>query len=408
MYELNLALVVISGVVLILGLLSNYIRDRTWLSEPMLAMLMGVLAGPTVLNLLPPHWSNHDSLLQIVARLTLAIGLMAAALRLPPRYTVQHGKSLAILIGLVMPVMCLIAGGAFHFLLGLEWNLALLAGAVIAPTDPIVATSIITGKAAEESLPNMLRNLISAESAANDGLAYPLVLLAYDFLRPPEGPLFWHWFTRTLLWEVGAAIFFGLLLGYGAGWLLEWAERKQLTDKTSFLAYTLTLSLLTLGLTKLLGTDGILAVFVAGLAFSRKVKGTERAEGANVQEAIGQFFILPAFTLFGLVIPWDGWLGLGFPALAATLLVLLLRRLPAVLLLQKALPELEKQKDALFLGWFGPVGISAVFYALLIWHLTGKEEIWTIASLMIFVSVIVHGVTASPFTHLYRGKESAI
>jgi len=404
MYELNLALVVISGLVLFLGLLSTYIRDRTWLSEPMLAMLIGVLAGPGVFNILPVHWSNHDSLLQIVARLTLAIGLMAAALRLPPRYTIQHWKSLSILIGLVMPIMWLFASGAFHYIIGLEWKLALLTGAVIAPTDPIVASAIITGKTAEENLPARLRNLLSAESAANDGLAYPMVLLALDFVHPPKGSLFWNWFIHSLLWKVGAAVCFGILLGYGAGWLLDWAERKQLIDKISFLAFTLTLSLLTLGLTKLLGTDGILAVFVAGLAFSHKVKGKERAEGANVQEAIGQFFILPAFTLFGLVIPWRHWLSFGWPILIAAVLILLLRRLPAVLIVQRMMPELQAVKDALFLGWFGPVGISAVFYALLIWHITGQSEIWAIASLIIFVSVIIHGMTASPLTHLYHRK----
>lgn len=407
MYELNLALVVISGIVLVLGLLSTYIRDRTWLSEPMLAMIVGTLAGPAILNILPPHWSNHDVLLEEAARLTLAIGLMAVALRLPHQFTVRHLKSLSVLICLIMPLMWLVTAGIIRGMLGLDWKLALLSGAVITPTDPIVASSIITGKAAEANLPARIRNLLSAESAANDGLAYPIVLLSFFFLQPPKGSLVGYWLFHTMLWEVSAAILLGMMLGYGAGWLLVWAEQRKLTDKTSFLAYTLTLSLFTLGFTKLLGTDGILAVFIAGLAFSRKVKGTERAEDADIQEAIGQFFILPAFTLFGLVIPWQDWLGLGWPAFIAALAILFLRRLPAVLLFQKAMPELERRKDALFLGWFGPVGVSAVFYALLIWHLTGIGEIWTVASLMVFLSVIIHGMTATPFTQLYRGNVSS-
>jgi NhaP-type Na+/H+ or K+/H+ antiporter len=59
------------------------------------------------------------------------------------------------------------------------------------------------------------------------------------------------------------------------------------------------------------------------------------------------------------------------------------------------------------LGWFGPVGISAVFYALFIWHLTGRRTVWVIASLIVFVSVIIHGITASPFTHQYRKANSS-
>lgn len=404
MSALNLALVVISGIVLVLGLFSNYIRDQTWLSEPMLAMLLGVIAGPFLLDLLPSSWSRYDTLLEVVARLTLAIGLMAAALRLPDRYTVRHWKSLSVLIGIIMPLMWLITAGILHVFPGLDWKLALLTGSVVTPTDPIVASSIITGKAAEECLPARLRNLLSTESAANDGLAYPLVLLSYYFLAPPDDPLLIHWLKHTLLWEVGAAVAFGTLLGYSAGAMLIWAERNHLTDKTSFLAYTLTLSLLTLGLTKLVGTDGILAVFAAGLAFNRQVKGQTRAADANVQESIGQFFILPAFTFFGLMLPWHDWLKLGWPIWLIVLCILLVRRLLPLLLLQKLIPELKAPKDTLFLGWFGPVGISAVFYALFIWHLSGQQTVWVIASLIIFVSVIIHGMTASPFTHQYRQR----
>lgn len=120
MFDLNLALVVVSGVVLVLGLFSNYIRDRTWISEPMLAMLFGVMAGPFLLDLLPFYWSRYDSLLEVVARLTLAIGLMAVALRLPDRYTVRHWRSLAVLICILMPLMWLMTAAILIVFLGLE------------------------------------------------------------------------------------------------------------------------------------------------------------------------------------------------------------------------------------------------------------------------------------------------
>jgi NhaP-type Na+/H+ or K+/H+ antiporter len=405
MFEFNLALVVVSLLVLVLGLFSSYIREKTWLSEPMLAMFVGIFAGPFFFNILPQYWSTQDQFLEIVARLTLAIGLMAAALRLPTGYVTRHRRSLSILIGLIMPIMWLVASSILHLLLGIDWTLSLLVGSVITPTDPIVATAIVTGKSAEENLPSNLRNLISAESAANDGLAYPLVLLSYYLLNPPQGSIFAYWLTHTIIWEVVGAVFFGILLGLGAGYLLVWAEEKKLTDKTSFLAYTLILSILVLGLTKLLGTDGILAVFVAGLAFSRKVNGSERSESANIQAAVGQFFILPAFALLGMMLPWQDWLNLKWSALLAAISILIFRRLPFVLLLRKFMPELPKFKDALFLGWFGPIGISAVFYALLIWHLTEEQQIWTIASLMIFFSVVIHGISASPAIKAYAAKK---
>ncbi len=114
-------------------------------------------------------------------------------------------------------------------------------------------------------------------------------------------------------------------------------------EQTSFLAYTLALSLVVLGGAKLLGSDGILAVFVAGLALDRAVSEIDRAEEERVQEAVNRFFILPIFVLLGLTIPWEGWVELGWAGLLLALAVLVLRRLPAVLALK---PLLGREEDA--------------------------------------------------------------
>jgi NhaP-type Na+/H+ or K+/H+ antiporter len=88
------------------------------------------------------------------------------------------------------------------------------------------------------------------------------------------------------LWEVAAAVLLGSIISYVAGRLLLWAEAKQTIEKQSFLAYTVALSLTVLGGVKLLGSDGILAVFAAGTVFSMVVGGSERAEEEGVQEAV--------------------------------------------------------------------------------------------------------------------------
>src|SRR5918997_2533289 len=154
-------------------------------------------------------------------------------------------------------------------------------GAVVTPTDPVGSSTIVTGDLAEKNLPDRVRYTLSGESGANDGLAYPFVFLPILLLsRPPEEALS-HWLTHTLLWEVGVAVLFGVIIGYGAGRLLEWAHGKGTMEQTSFLAYTLALSLAVLGAAKLLGSDGILAVFVAGRAFCGAVApgGAGRGEG---------------------------------------------------------------------------------------------------------------------------------
>ena len=199
----------------------------------------------------------------------------------------------------------------------------------------------------------------------------------------------------------GAAVVFGALVGYGAGRLLEWAQGEGTIERTSFLAYTIALSLAVLGAAKLLGTDGVLAVFVAGLAFDAAVSESDRAQEERVQEAVNRFFILPIFVLLGLTIPWEGWIGLGWSGLFLALAVLLLRRLPAVLALKPLLGRVRGTRDALFLGWFGPIGVAALFYANFSVSKAGVEEAWVVGSLIICTSILVHGLSATPLTRLY-------
>ena len=128
-----------------------------------------------------------------------------------------------------MPLMWLSGGLLVYLILGLPFLVALLIGAVIAPTDPVVVGTVVTGDVAEEHLPEHLRNTISAESGYNDGLTYPFVLLPILALTLPLGEAMSHFLIQTILWEVGAAVILGTLAGYGVGRALKWAQAKETT-----------------------------------------------------------------------------------------------------------------------------------------------------------------------------------
>jgi sodium/hydrogen antiporter len=404
--ELNISLAVVGALVLFIGLFSEPLK-RSFLSGPMLALAVGVLLGPALFGVLDPaRWGRQEIILEQAARLTLAVALMGIALRLPAGYPLSRWRSMAVMLGLVMPLMWLSSGLLTYLILGLPFWVALLVGAVITPTDPVLASTIVQGETAENNIPARLRNLLSGESGANDGLAYPLVFLPILILieRSPEEAL-GQWITRTVLWEVGGAVLMAALVGYAAGWISQWAIGKGLVGTPSYLAYTLALSLLVLGGAKLLGTDGILAVFVAGLAFTMAGSAEEETQQEHVQEAVNRFFILPIFVLLGLALPWDKWVELGWGGLVLIVAVLLLRRLPAVLALNPLVGQTRGLKDALFLGWFGPIGVAALYYASLAPRMAGVEEAWVVGSLVITVSVIVHGLTSGPLTRLY-GKQA--
>lgn len=185
MNEFNIVLTAIGGIVLLLGLVSDYFRRNWWTSDPLTALLLGILLGPAVLGWIDPNlWGlSREHILEQAARLTMAIGLMGVALRLPTKYFQHHWRGLAVLLGLVMPLMWVISGLLVYAFLRIPFWEAMMIGAVVTPTDPIVATSIVTGVVAEDDLPPRLRHVISAESGSNDGLAYPLVLLCILILE---------------------------------------------------------------------------------------------------------------------------------------------------------------------------------------------------------------------------------
>jgi NhaP-type Na+/H+ or K+/H+ antiporter len=390
----------------VLGLFTSLINHISFLSEPLLALVAGVLIGPAAFDLLDLASSgNQEMILQQAALLTLGIALMGTALRLPVEYIRHNWRPLAVLLGLAMPLMWLSGGLLVYLILGLPFLVAMLIGAIVAPTDPVVAGTIVTGDVADEHLPQHLKHTISAESAFNDGLAYPFVLLPILVLaRPPDEALS-HWVINTILWEVGAAVVLSALMGYGTGKVIKWAQAKETTEHTSLLTVALALTLTVLGAVELLGLNGVLAVFVAGIAFNAAASGgpEETADAierkGRVQEAITRFFDLPIFVLLGMALPLEGWLELGWvgPILAIT--VLLLRRLPVVLALKPLLGQ--GKEDVLFLAWFGPIGAAALYYATFSLERVGAEEVWVVSSLIICASLLAHGVTATPFTRLY-------
>lgn len=398
----NASLVVLGGLTLILGSFSKLLKQRLFISPPLAALCTGILVSSAVLNWVDLNqWGDADSLLEQVARFTIAIQVMSVALRLPRAYVTRHWRSLAMVLGVVMPLSALMGAVLAASLLPFSLWQALLIGAVVCPTDPVIATAIVTGKVAENCLPHQLRYLLSSESGSNDGLGLPFVLLPVLMLTRPPGEALRHWILKTWLWEVLGAIAIGAIAGYAIGHLLCWAEKHQTIDRPSFLAYTVALSIVILGGVKLTGGDGILAVFVSGLVFDRLVDARSRANEEQVQEALDRLLTISIFLCFGMSLPWQSWGEMGVNLWLVAGGIVLLHRLPSVYLLRRWIPDLRSPRDALFAGWFGPVGVATIFYSLLAVRRTGLEAIWPVASATVCLSVILHGITAVPFARWY-------
>ena len=297
----------------------------------------------------------------------------------------------------VMPLMALATAALATAVLGLGLGAALLLGAALAPTDPVLASSVVTGQPAETTLPERDRVVLSAESGANDGLALPLVLAALAVAAPAT--------ASAASAEASYAVVGAVAVGAASGWLgaraLAWAESHHEAERTPTLLFTALLALGVLGASGLLGLDGVLAAFVAGIAFNLASSGDEPARDAGIDESVNRVLALPLFLYLGAVLPWQDWAALGWQGVALALAVLLLRRLPLLLLLAR--PLRFGLPDAVYLGWFGPIGVSSVFYLTLIAERgAAAPGLLAAGTLVVVTSVVVHGTTAAPGVALYR------
>lgn len=283
---------------------------------------------------------------------------------------------------------------------------ALAFGAAVALTDPVVASSVVTGSAAEETLPDALRSTLSLESGANDGLGHLIVMLPLSFMHP--GDALANWLFDVVVVGVLLAVAIGAALGRVVAWLTERAHGAGWVENHSLLGLTVALSLLSVAAAKLAGSDGILAAFAAGVAFNLTIDRQDDLEEQNVQETIAKLFSLPVFLIFGAMLPVEEWLSLGLPVLWAALGVVLLRRSLALALSGPLLGAGLLRRDVVFLGWFGPIGVAAIYYALHVEEKIREPFVWHAASLVIVSSVVLHGLTSGPALRLYNRRSEKI
>lgn len=400
MNAFHLMLAAGSALVLALALVSRPLA-RSPLVAPLVALAAGVLLGPHVAGVMTPgSWPlDTAAFFEEATRITLAVGLVGVALRVPPGALRQRARTLAPLLGLGMPLMWLAAAACAHWMLGVGWPLALLAGGAAAPTDPIVAGSLLSGRFSERRLPARLRDVLSLESGLNDGLAFPFVLFAATLMSGGRG--FGEWLLNDVLWGVLGGALVGAALGVLAGGLMTRARHHERMQSPSVLVYSIALSLFVVAFGTLLGTNEVLAAFVAGAAFARRIGEELRGQLHDVQEALNALVTTPVFLLLGALLPWGAWAELGWTGLAFVAAVLALRRLPALLLLRPLLPALRAREDILFAGWFGPIGVGALYYAALAQRQLGEESIWNLVTLLVVGSLLAHGLSAAALTRRY-------
>lgn len=423
----HLVYIILGGFTTLFMLCSSFIKERMYIGEATVATLVGVIFGPHVANLINPNsWGSTDIVTIEFSRIVLVVQCFAIGVELPRFYMEKHWKSVVLLLLPVMMFGWLIVSLFVWWMIPpFDWLDSLVVAACITATDPVLASSVVGKGKFAKRVPKHLRDLLSAESGCNDGMAFPFVYLSLYLIKyhRDAAHVTLHFVCYTILYECVFGAVYGFLIGYIARHGIKYAEKKELIDRESFLVFYFVVALFCAGSGSLLGLDDLLVGFAAGVGFSNDGWFGEKTEESHVSNVIDLLLNLTYFVYLGTIIPWEqynsGVEGLYVWRLVViAVLVIFFRRLPIMLALKPIIPDIRTWREALFAGHFGPIGVGAIFVAILaraeletgepvpLAHLPSSDApefdliylVWPIVTFIVISSIIVHGSSIAVFT----------
>jgi Na(+)/H(+) antiporter len=423
----HLVYIILGGFTSLFMLCSSFIKERMYIGEATVATLCGVIFGPHAANLIDPGtWGNTDQITLEFSRIVLVVQCFAVGVELPKYYMEKHWRSVIFLLIPVMTFGWLVTSLFIWWMIPtLNWLDSLCVAACVTATDPVLASSVVGKGKFAKRVPKHLRDLLSAESGCNDGMAFPFIYLALYLIdyRPNRDEVAFNWIVITILYECVFGAIYGFLIGYIGRHGIKYAERHDLVDRESFLVFYFVLALFCAGSGSILGVDDLLVGFAAGVGFSNDGWFTQKTEESHVSNVIDLLINLAYFVYLGTIIPWEQY---NSPDLGTTpwrlvviaIFVILFRRIPIMMALKPFIPDIKTWREALFAGHFGPIGVGAIFVAILaraeletegttplatISPVTTNEYtlvslVWPIVTFLVISSILVHGSSIAVFT----------
>jgi NhaP-type Na+/H+ or K+/H+ antiporter len=382
----------IVALVLMMAALVSGIIDRAPISFPIIFLGLGFLFGPWGVGLLT--LDVHDMTLGVVAAasLSLVLFLDAVNLQLDELRADWYVPFLALGPGTLLVILG-VAGSAY-ILLGVTPLQSLLLGAILASTDPVVLRDVLR----DERIPRAVRRALTVEAGMNDIVILPIVLVLIALLNAQEGDgMDWVLFLFKIL---VLSPLVGLAIGGLGAYLMGRADARFGIRREHQALYGIGLVLAAFATGQMVHGDGFLASFFAGLAvtlFNVSLCDCFLEYG----EVTAEMMMLLAFVLFGVVLSTLLKTIPLLPALALAIVALFIVRplnLGLVLLRAKMSPLAR-----VFIGWFGPRGLNSLLLGLLAVqaHVPKAEYLLAVAGVVVIVSVLVHGVSATPLSAWY-------
>lgn len=269
---IHLTYILISTFLLFYALLSSTIRNALHLSEPPIATLLGIAFGPQGASFLNPTvWGLEDKLTQEATRVIVGLQVFSVGVELPKKYLSarKNAVSVAILLGPVMAFSWIVTATLIHWILHVKFTTGLIISACLAPTDPVLAASVLAESRFASRVPARIRHMLACESGCNDGVSFPFLYIGLQlFLASSKAAAAREWFLGTILWQCALGTLLGLMIGKLFNLALRASSRNANISAPAFLVFYFLLAIFSVGVASTLGVDDFLVAFGAGYGFA--------------------------------------------------------------------------------------------------------------------------------------------
>lgn len=429
------------GVLLVSVAASGALLKSKWLASVHLLLLGGIAAGPLGLGIINLDFVKDAKLLEVASEIAVIVSLYSAGVKMRVSLSSTRWITPLILASVTMLLTVALTAMLGSWLFSLSLPGAILLGAVLAPTDPVLADKVQVEHPQDD---DRLRQSLTGEAGLNDGTAFPFVLLAVGLCDPQLhelGPGFATWFMVDLVWKVLGGLSFGAAAGYTLGKLILWVRSKSGKEEGSEELLTIGLIAIVYGVALFINTYAFLAVFAAAVSLRRiEFLGLKEPQNADTQNAenlhkpandaqddaqeeqsdaaflreqtsvgsalekISQVFLV---VIVGVLLTTEAFLDWQLWAFALAMLFVV--RPLAVLATLHTSTVNRTQKY--LIAWFGVRGIGTIYYLAHAISLGVDQVIGSEVSILIgcclatiMLSIFLHGTSDTPLMRWYASR----
>lgn len=379
------------------------------LSFPMVYVALGMVVFSLPIELPSADPIAHGRFVERISELAVIVALMGTGLKLDRAFGWAAWRPTWRLLAVAMPVTIVATALLGWWVVGLAPATAMLLGAVVAPTDPVLASDVQVGPPGEDDEDDV-RFALTSEAGLNDGLAFPFTNAAIAAVGAAGvGDWVGSWFVDDVVVKVVVGLIVGLVAGRALGWVVFHmpTERRLAESSEGFVALAATLA--TYGVTELAQGYGFLAVFVAACVIRRQERDHAYHEVLHsVAESTERLLSAALLVLLGGAVVEGVLSGLGWEGVVAGLvIVLVLRPLVGFVSLSGTGTALGER---MAIAFFGVRGIGSIYYlahALNEADFADGPRVWAVVAFVVLVSVVLHGVTALPIMRRLDDRRTA-